>query len=185
MSNSGSFEPSATLKRYPATGRPPLGILLREGNLPRQDSRRRFMLLPPTLEGSRLSLFLSLVCSQRTDVKAGEGLMSPSAVVHCDAREDRESRAALCITPVAARARARSLAYATRGCESSVSSGKVILMTPSLVARRDTCMLVARQEARLDKHARSPRLLAPSRKPRRYICMNGRARGVSVRVGSG
>ena len=36
-----------------------------------------------------------------------------------------------------------------------LSSGKVILMIPSLVARRDTCMVVlAREEVQLDKHAR-------------------------------
>lgn len=48
----------------------------------RWDSRRRFALLPPTRVGGS---------SQKTDVKAGKGLMSPSAAVHCDARESHRA----------------------------------------------------------------------------------------------
>jgi hypothetical protein len=112
VSNSGPAEPSATLERYPATGR--------------VSSYRRFALLPPTRE-----------LSQKADVKAGKGLMSPSGAVHCDARM---SRIALCITPAVARA--------ALGARLRLSQGKVILMTQSLVARRDTCMVVlARRES--------------------------------------
>lgn len=89
--------------------------------------------------------------------------MSPSAGAHCDARADHAMHHSPSLQP-------QPVAYAARARLRPRGSGKGILMIPSLVARRDTCMVVlARREVRLDKHARL--LARRSRKSTRYICM--------------
>lgn len=80
VSNSSSFEPSATLKAL-SGNRPSSRVSsYAEGILPTLGLLRAVVLLPPTIEGSP---------RRKRTLKPGKGLMSPSAVVHCDAREDR------------------------------------------------------------------------------------------------
>lgn len=69
----------------PATGRPPKYPLTTRGILPARGLPKavlRRYRLPPL---------------QKADVKAGKGLMSPSAGVHCECSRE-EARIALCIT---------------------------------------------------------------------------------------
>lgn len=126
VSNSSSFEPrssgngpSSRVSSYDK--RNPPSARTPEGGL------RRYR-LPPL---------------QKADVKTGKGLMSPSAGAHCEcSREETRARLASCYASLC-----RCSATCVRGCV-VLSSGKVILMIPSLAARRDTCMVVlARQRS--------------------------------------
>lgn len=145
VSNSSPLEPSATLKAL-SGNRPSSRVSsYAEGIL------RMYVRTP---EGSSCCYRLPSESPRRKrTLKPGKGLMSPSAEAHCDAREDRARVAPRDASPLPGCSRGPLRTRLVRGCV--LGSGKVILMTPSLVARRDTCMVVlARQEVRLDKHAR-------------------------------
>jgi len=105
-----------------------------------------------TPEGGSCCYRLPSESPRRKRTLKPKGLMSPSAEAHCDARKDRARVA----SHDASLFRCSRSPLRTRFVRGYVLvSGKVILMIPSLVARRDTCMVVlARQEVQLDKHAR-------------------------------